>query len=204
MLTTTIIRTALDKIIAAYEQRYRTRLKFTIPQRQHLDDISAWIARESSTLDIHKGLYICGGHGSGKTLLATFIQTIFTQGQSFGYTQLRPYSWISYDDIYSAIRYTASDEILKRITTSQIIDDYVYQGRSLAKVYGNDDYVADLVISKIDRKITGTVHRAIITSNYTPSYLLDNTIIHPGTYSRIGGLFNILAWTGQDHRLIIN
>ena len=194
-LTTTQVKEAITNLIASYETRQSTKITLTIPQRQTLADISAWISGTPSTLDHTKGLYIYGPHGTGKTFITEIIRELYRWIPGI------PYQWISYDDIYSSIRYNNNDEILKNLTYTQIIDDYAYQGRSLAKVYGNDDYVADLVISKLDRKISGRPHRCIITSNYDPDFLRDSAIIHPGTYSRIKGLFNLVPWKSDDHRI---
>jgi predicted ATPase len=158
-------------------------------------EIAKWITGDlSGSLNPIKGLYIYGRHGSGKTDFSiNLINTAKVLSQTYSNVpKFKPYS---YNAIYEAIR-SGSDIIdLVKDQSNLVIDDFLYQDRNEAKIFGNTDRVADIIVTKMyDLHKSGYLH--IVTSNYPP----DQIDMHPGSIDRMNEMFNYIFWEGESLR----
>lgn len=152
-----------------------------------------------TTLNRRKGIYLTGNHGSGKTEIMQHIITCMTAA-SHRYKNIRRPQIHMYDHLYDAIRNTGNtDSLYKNVIRNVYIDDFLYQQRSVAKVYGNTDSVPDLIITRC-YELYKYGYRLYMTSNYGPKYMHDNGYIHSGSYDRLREMCNIVEWKGESLR----
>jgi hypothetical protein len=149
---------------------------------------------DTNTINPNKGLYIFGTFGNGKTDFTLILtQTINVLAPK--YRNLSKYHIMSYNAIYEGIRDTGSIDKANDIKRAVYLDDFLYQDRNTARVYGNTDNVADIVTSRLyDLHKAG--HRHIMTSNVPP----DKIPLHPGSIDRINEMFNFIFWEGKSLR----
>ena len=152
-----------------------------------------------TTLTHRKGIYLTGNHGSGKTEIMQHIITCMTRASHRHKNISKPYSH-SYDQLYDTLRNTGNtDHLYKNLIRTVYIDDFLYQKRALAKVYGNTDSVPDLIITRC-YELFKHGHKIYMSSNYGPQYMMDNGYIHPGSYDRLREMCNIIQWKGDSLR----
>ena len=152
-----------------------------------------------TTLTTRKGIYLTGNHGSGKTEVMNHIMRCMTVASHKCSNISKPYTH-SYDQLYDTLRNTGStDHLYKNVIRNVYIDDFLYQQRAVAKVYGNTDSVPDLIITRC-YELYKYGYKIYMSSNYGPRYMLDNGYIHPGSYDRLREMCNIVTWEGESLR----
>lgn len=154
--------------------------------------IKYWSNDPTGKLDPKKGLWIFGTYGCGKT---EFMNTLISFVNSYD----GGIKTVNYDTIFDDVR-NAKDvtPVHRHINHLCYIDDIAYQNRHAVKLYGNNDNVIDLIITRCYEFVNRG--RYFVTSNYTPGELLELQMIHPGTYDRIRQLFNVIEWKGESLR----
>jgi DNA replication protein DnaC len=145
-----------------------------------------------------KGIYLLGDHGSGKTEMMNAIITVNNQIQHH-YDNLKHIYRHHYDVIYDDIRITGHAKIIQNMVKNIYIDDFLYQNRAAAKVFGNNDNVADLVITRC-YELHKAGHRIYMTSNYGIKYMTENNYIHKGSADRIREMVEVYRWEGESMR----
>lgn len=152
----------------------------------------------SGDYDTRKGIYLMGDNGTGKSFLMEHLFKAITS-LSYYYDNLRPISQNTYNALYERTRKANDLTIISDLTGSFYIDDYVYQRRYDAKIYGNTDRISDLIITRCyDLYKQG--HRTYLTSNYGPKYLYENGMIEKGSYDRCMEMYNLVNWEGESMR----
>lgn len=191
----------LKQSIQVYKQ---TRLisKFIVhPENQQtIKDIAAWACGDiNGNLNPAKGLYIYGQHGSGKTdFMLIVVNTINVLSKK--YINFQHFKPVSYNGIYEAMRTGRTPEI-NHGARNYFIDDFLYQDRNEARVYGNQDRVADNVVTRLsDLHKAGYIH--VITSNYPFDQINteEKENLHPGSMDRMNEMFNFVFWAGDSLR----
>lgn len=198
-----------DKVLSAEDFLQHLREGFKLYARmQHINTlyfhpqnvemirhIAKWITGDiTGDLNPTKGLYIYGRHGSGKTDF-TITLTNVAKVLARTYTNVSKFQPYSYNAVYESIR-SGSDIIdVIRGRSNLALDDFLYQDRNEARVFGNDDRVADIIVTKMyDLHKAGYIH--IVTSNYPP----DQIDMHPGSIDRMNEMFNYIFWEGESLR----
>ena len=157
------------------------------------------IGSDQSSYNLHKGLWLWGRFGSYKTDFMTTLLTVHNV-LSPKYNNLSKINLVTYDDIYEKCRKEGNtDPIEKMVKGYTYIDDFFYQERSTALIYGNSDKIAERIITRID-KIHKLGYTCLVTSNYNLDTLSENFNFHPGTISRLSGSFTFVPWHGEDGR----
>lgn len=157
------------------------------------------IGSDQSSYSLTKGLWIWGRFGSGKT---DFVLTLLRVHNTLAsrYSNLSKIKIVSYNAIYEQCRSEGNTEpINKMIKGYTFIDDFFYQERSAAKIFGNTDNIAELVITRIDQ-LHKSGYSCLVTSNYDLDTLSSKFDLHPGSISRLSGSFNFIPWHGDDMR----
>jgi hypothetical protein len=145
-----------------------------------------------------KGIYLVGDHGSGKTEFMNVLKgTILPL--SHHYDNLSYIFAHSYDRLYDGIRTSGDIGLIQNLKNSIYIDDFLYQNRSTAKIYGNVDSVADLIITRA-YELHKSGHNIYMTSNYGPKYMVESGYIHKGSADRLHEMMNIINWSGDSLR----
>lgn len=151
------------------------------------------------TLTPRKGIYLTGNHGSGKTEVMKHIMMCMIAA-SHKCSNIRKPHLHSYDVLFDVIRQKANnDHLYSNVRYTVYIDDFLYQKRAVAKVYGNTDSVPDLIITRC-YELFKHGHKIYMSSNYGPQYMMDNGYIHPGSYDRLREMCNIIQWQGDSLR----
>ena len=145
-----------------------------------------------------KGIYLVGDHGTGKTeFFNVLLNTV--RKWAFSFDNLQYIYTHRYDQIYDDIRITGSPAILYNMRRTIYIDDFLYQNRVTAKVWGNTDNVADLVITRC-YELFKEGHSIYMTSNYGPKFMEENQYIHKGSADRMHEMMTMLTWSGDSLR----
>jgi hypothetical protein len=147
-----------------------------------------------------KGLWIYGDYGSGKTTIATTLAQLINLAVHHRYDNVRKIKSIAYNHLYDNCRNHKDMSYLNDLRGSVYVDDVMYSGRFELKLFGNTERLPDLIIDRMYESYTKGEKQLIVTSNYTPQWMLENGYIHKGNYSRCCEMFNIIYWKGQDHR----
>lgn len=196
------------KIISSDDFRNRLKESFLLYKKmQHIQslyfhpvniemirEICNWVTGEEGMLSPMKGLYIYGQHGSGKTDF-TLNLTNTCKVLSRKFDNVQKYHPYAYNAIYESLRSGADFNTALRIQENVYLDDFLYQDRNTAKIFGNQDNVADMVVTRLyDLHKCG--YRHIITSNMPP----DQIDMHPGSIDRMNEMFNFIFWEGKSLR----
>ncbi len=174
-------------------QGKKTRIYIHPDNNQKIYDIIKCIVSETN-----KGILLVGDHGTGKSeFMKVLTETINLCASK--YDNITRIYTHSYDRIYDAIRSTGDIGHIQNLKRSIYIDDLCYQSRSMAKVWGNNDSVADLVITRC-YELYKAGHRILMTSNYGPSHMVENGYIHPGSADRLHEMMTKVIWSGDSLR----
>lgn len=191
----------LKQAIQLYKQARGISKYIVHPDNQQtIKDIAAWACGDmSGNLNPAKGIYIYGQHGSGKTdfmLLVVNTMTVLSRK----YNNIQTFKPVAYNGIYDAMRMGRIPEI-NHGSRNYYIDDFLYQDRNEARVYGNQDRVADNVVTRL-----ADLHKAryihILTSNYPLDQINteEKENLHPGSMDRMNEMFNFIFWSGDSLR----
>ena len=144
-----------------------------------------------------KGVYLVGDHGSGKSeFMRVLTETI---NMTARFDNIHRIYTHSYDRIYDAIRATGDIGHIQNLKNSIYLDDLCYQSRSMAKIWGNNDSVADLIITRA-YELYKAGHRIMMTSNYGPEFMMKEGYIHKGSADRIYEMMSVVVWSGASLR----
>lgn len=181
------------------------KLIFTDKNKNTLDNICKYLAGEEGAFDLQKGLYFYGRIGSGKTDLCLVI-TQMINVLSRTYSNVPKYKILAYDALYNNIRESGNiNSLTQNFSGNVYLDDLLYQDRNKCHVYGNEDYVADLVITQLYR-LHKLNYRHILTSNYPFEVKSDpeakslKKVLHPTSFDRMKEMFNLVLWDGESLR----
>lgn len=193
----------LREATIVYKNTHNIKQLYTHPENvQTIKDIAAWACGDiDGKFDPTKGLYIYGKHGSGKTdFVLTLVNTMTVLSRKYdNIFKFKPYS---YNAMYEAIRSGNIDILTRKESQNIYMDDFLYQDKNEARVYGNNDRVADLVVTRMYELFkAGYMH--IMTSNYPYNQINqdeDNPNLHPGSMDRLTEMFNFIYWKGESLR----
>jgi DNA replication protein DnaC len=216
--------TSLDKIlsraISQTEQRqyldYETARGYVIKIIEDLfgskkfitDDKTKWLLTnltkyfiydKTCKIDLHRGILLYGGTGTGKTtLFRIFRRLAGALDMMEGYN--KAYSIEKTSDIVSDVRYRANEDIIRKFYSNNICFDDLGQEASDAKVYGNTvSVMGEILFNRYDRFQTNK-QLTHLTTNLSEDELKDK--YGERIHSRMQEMFNWILVDGEDLRNI--
>lgn len=157
-------------------------------------NIAKWVCGEESSFNPFKGIYIYGAHGSGKTDFVINL-TNTCKVLSSKYDNINKWHPHAYNAIYEHLRSGAGFNRAINLRENVFLDDFLYQDRNAARLFGNQDNVADMIVTRL-YELHKTGYRHILTSNLPP----DEIDMHPGSMDRMNEMFNFVFWEGESLR----
>lgn len=169
-----------------------------------MKNLIKWLIMDDSGIyNIHKGLFITGNYGMGKTFIVKKLISWAKGARAQGVTNLQPYfEKYDYKEIMLFVRQKKSIDVGIFFRNKDLfIDDLGYFEDTQIVLFGDKiNLTSDIIYHRHRASERGI--KTILTSNLTPDMIEEHG--GQGSKSRLHEMCNIIIWKGEKDLRTIN